>query len=162
MPDVICDTSPLQYLHQIGLLHILPALVRRVLIPPAVLQEIEAGKLVGIDLPDLRAFEWLTVRSPAGRAILLPDQNLGPGETDVLMLAAEFDEAVLILDDGLARRAADRLNISVIGTLGLLINAKRAGLVSTVREHINYLQVKGFRVSPLTRAAVLSIVGEAE
>lgn len=162
MPEVICDTSPLQYLHQLRLLHILPALAGRILIPPAVLHEIEAGKAFGVDLPDVRGLEWLTVRSPAGSATRLPDQNLGPGETDVLMLAAECDEVVVVLDDGLARRVADRLNIPVIGTLGLLINAKHAGLVPTVREHIDRLQVKGFRVSSLTRAAVLGLAGEAE
>jgi hypothetical protein len=62
LPEVVCDTTPLQYLYQLGLLHILPALAGRVLIPPAVLHEIEEDKAFGIDLPDVRALEWLTIR----------------------------------------------------------------------------------------------------
>lgn len=160
MPEVICDTSPLQYLHQLGLLHILPALAGPVLIPPAVVREIEEGKAFGIDLPDVRALKWLTIRPPTGSSTLSLDHNLGPGETEVLMLAGEIDDVVVVLDDGLARQVADQRKISVIGTLGLLINAKRAGLVTSVRDEIDRLQAKRFRVSPLTRAAVLKLTGE--
>ena len=160
MPEVICDTSPLQYLHQLGLLHILPALAGRVLIPPAVLHEIEEGKACGIDLPDVRALEWLTIRPPTGSSTLPLDHNLGPGETEVLMLAWEIDDVVVVFDDGLARRVADQRRILVIGTLGLLINAKRVGLVLSVKEQIDRLQAKRFRMSPLTRAAVLKLAEE--
>ena len=160
MPEVICDTSPLQYLHQLGLLHILPALAGRVLIPPAVVREIEEGKAFGIDLPDVRALEWLTVRRPTGSADVPFEHDLGPGETEVLMLAGEIDDAVVVFDDGLARQVAYQRKMSVIGTLGLLINAKRAGLVTSVRDQIDRLQAKRFRVSPLTRAAVLKLTGE--
>ena len=160
MPEVVCDTSPLQYLHQLELLHILPALAGRVLIPPAVLREIEEGKASGIDLPDVRMLDWLTIRPPTGSPGLPVDYDLGPGETEVLMLAGEIDDVVVVLDDGLARRVADRRRIPVIGTLGLLINAKRAGLVASVKEQIGRLQAKRFRVSPLPRAAVLKLSGE--
>jgi len=76
------------------------------------------------------------------------------------MLAAEIDDVVVVLDDGLARSVADRRRIPVIGTLGLLINAKRAGLVSSLKEQIDRLQTKRFRVSPLTRALVLKLAEE--
>jgi predicted nucleic acid-binding protein len=160
LPEVVCDTSPLQYLHQLKPFHILPALAGRVLIPSAVLHEIEEGKTSGIDLPNVRSLEWLTIRSPTGISALPFEHDLGPGETEVLMLAGEIDDVVVALDDGLARRVADQRKISVIGTLGLLINAKRAGLVPSVKEQIDQLQAKRFRVSPLTRAAVLKLAGE--
>ncbi len=162
MPEVVCDTSPLQYLHQLGLLCLLPALVGRVVIPPAVLREIEQGKAAGIDLPDIRSLEWLTIRSPAQISTMPFEHDLGPGETDVLMLASESSGVVAVLDDGLARREADRRGIPVIGTLGLLVNAKRVGLVVSVKEHIDRLQVKRFRVSPLTRAVVLKLADEED
>ena len=59
---MICNTSPLQYLHQIGQLSLLPALVRRVIVPQAVAEEIERGRAKGIDLPDLSALAWVEVR----------------------------------------------------------------------------------------------------
>ena len=53
MPEVVCNTSPLQYLHQIGQLSILPALVGSIVVPPAVLAELDAGIAKGLDLPQL-------------------------------------------------------------------------------------------------------------
>ena len=44
MPAVICDTSPLQYLHQTELLRLLPALFGVVVMPPAVVSELNEGK----------------------------------------------------------------------------------------------------------------------
>lgn len=43
MPEIVCNTTPLQYLHQAGLLHILPALYDRILVPRAVADEIGVG-----------------------------------------------------------------------------------------------------------------------
>jgi predicted nucleic acid-binding protein len=65
LAEAVCDTSPLQYLHQIRLLHLLPSLAARAIIPPAVEKELLAGKARGIDLPDLRPLDWLSVRHPA-------------------------------------------------------------------------------------------------
>lgn len=144
------------------MLYLLPALVGRVVIPPAVLREIEQGKAAGIDLPDIRSLEWLTIRPPDRVSVVPFEHDLGPGETEVLMLASEISGAVAVFDDGLARREADRRGILVIGTLGLLVNAKRAGLVGSVKEHIDRLQIKRFRVSPLTRAVVLKLAGEED
>ena len=67
MPEYICDTSVMQYLHQIGVLHILPALGSSNCIPPAVSSELAAGRQSGIDLPDVAVLDWLTVVVPAAR-----------------------------------------------------------------------------------------------
>jgi uncharacterized protein len=52
MPEVVSNTSPIQYLHQIGVLAILPALYSRVMVPRAVADEIGAGRAAGVNLPD--------------------------------------------------------------------------------------------------------------
>ena len=52
MAEVISNTTPLQYLHQVGLLAILPALVGPVFIPPAVDAELAVGRSHGLNLPD--------------------------------------------------------------------------------------------------------------
>lgn len=59
MPEVVCNTSPLQYLHQTGLLRLLPALYGRVLVPEAVANEIRVGLKAGVNLPDLAELDWL-------------------------------------------------------------------------------------------------------
>lgn len=158
MPEVICDTSPLQYLHQLALLHILPALTDGVIIPPAVVDELVIGRDLGVDLPDPSELDWLTVCRPASAAALPLITDLGPGETEVLMLALELPQAVAVLDDALARQVAETLNLR--GTLGLLIDAKRAGLISAVGPLLDQLQALHFRVAVHTRMAVLKLAGE--
>ena len=58
MPEVVCDTTPRQYLHQTGVLQILPAWYGRILIPRAVANEIDAGLKAGVNLPDLVSLDW--------------------------------------------------------------------------------------------------------
>ena len=162
MPELICDTSALQYLHQLGLLHILKVLGEQVTVPPAVGAELAEGRARGIDVPKLSELEWLSMRSPA-RTVSLPQaRDLGAGETEVLALALESPDAVVVLDDRLARNVADELGLRLTGTLGLLIDAKNKGLVSVVGPLLDRLQSLRFRLSPATRAAVLKLVGEVE
>ncbi len=161
MPNVICNTSPLQYLHQLDQLHLLPALVKQVIVPQAVTEEIAAGKEQGINLPNPAALEWVMIQRPASAPALPLITDLGPGETEVLMLALELPDALVILDDGLARRVAEMCGLRLTGTLGLLIDAKRAGLISAVRPLLDQLQALRFFISTETRHAVLKMVGEA-
>ena len=87
--------------------------------------------------------------------------GLGCGESEVLALGLEDRSATLILDDGIARRAAQTLGLKFTGTLGLLIDAKRAGLIEAVAPVLDELQALGFRVAPHTRESVLRLAGEA-
>ena len=160
MPEIICNTSPLQYLHQLNLLHILPALASKVIVPPAVVDELATGRAVGMSLPDPTDLEWVEIRRPLSASALPLVTDLGSGETEVLMLALESPDAVVILDDALARRVAETLNLKLTGTLGLLLDAKRAGQVTAVRPIIDQLQVLHFRLTEHTRAAVLKLAGE--
>lgn len=160
MPEVICNTSPIQYLHQLGLLHVLHALAGEVIVPPAVVEELAEGRASGVSLPDVTALDWITVRRPVSERAIPLVTNLGRGETEVLMLALESREAVVVLDDALARRVAETLGLRLTGTLGLLLDAKRAGLVPAVGPLLDQLQELRFRVAADTRAAVLKLAGE--
>lgn len=161
MPDVICDTSPLQYLYQLGLLDILPALAEQVYVPPAVVEELAAGRDAGVSLPDPTELKWTTVRRPASEVALPLVTDLGAGETEVLMLALESAGAVAVLDDALARRVAESLDLPLTGTLGLLLDAKRAGLIPAIEPLLDQLDRLHFRLAPHTRAAVLKPADEA-
>lgn len=159
MLEVICNTSPLQYLHQAGILHLLPSLTGKIIIPPAVAAELTAGKKAGIDLPDITSLAWLELRLPMSAAALPLVTDLGPGESQVLALALEIPGSIVIVDDLLARRVAETLQISLTGTLGVLLAAKRTGLISTIAPILDILEVLRFRVSPATRTAVLKLAG---
>jgi len=161
LPELVCNTSPLQYLHQIGLLHLLRDLGGRVWVPSAVVRELEEGRARSIDLPSLVDKEWICVRSPASAPALPLVTDLGPGEAEVLALALEAPGIVAVLDDSLARRMAEALSISFTGTLGLLLDAKRAGLVPEIKPLVAQLDALGFRLAPQTRVVVLQRAGEA-
>ena len=100
MPEVICNTSPLQYLHQIGQLNILPALAGYIIVPPAVLIELDAGIAIGLDLPQPENLKWVKIQAPISATAVPLITDLGPGESQVLMLALEIPRSVALLDDG--------------------------------------------------------------
>ena len=160
MAEIICDTSPLQYLYQLGRLEVFHALAERIVVPPAVVDEIAAGKRLGLNLPDLAVLDWVTTRVPIGNAAIDSLTGLGAGESQVLMLGLESPGAVAVLDDALARRFAQRIGVKFTGTLGILLDAKRVGLVTAVAPLIEQLQHAGFRLAPQTIAAVLQHAGE--
>ena len=160
MSEVICNTSPLQYLHQLGRLELLPLLAGRVVVPPAVIDELAVGKANGVAVPEPLTLDWITVRQPNSIAVLPLAVDLGSGEAAVLALALETPDAVVIIDDALARRRAELLGIRLTGTLGILLDAKRAGLVDAVAPLLDGLQQLRFRLSSSTRADVLKLAGE--
>jgi len=160
LPEVICNTSPLQYLHQIGQLELLPALVSRVVVPTVVAEELAEGRRRGLDLPVPEMLPWVELSVPANEQVVRLVADLGPGETGVLLLALEQTDPVVILDDALARRHAEMLGISLTGTLGILLDAKRRGLVPALTPLIDDLQRLGFRLSERTRNAVVRMARE--
>ena len=124
------------------------------------MKELETGIDLGIDLPNIRTLNWVNVRSPQSIAALPLVKDLGPGETQVLALALELPGAVVIIDDNLARQVAESLNIKLMGTLRVLLDAKLAGMVPAVAPLLDQLQSLRFRVDRKTRLAVLKMAGE--
>ncbi|MBI5855549.1 MAG: DUF3368 domain-containing protein [Nitrospirae bacterium] len=160
MARIIADTSPLQYLHQIGHLHLLPALAGAVFVPPAVVAELAAGRQRGLRLPDPTALDWITIQPPASLSALPLATDLGAGEREALALGLETPDAVIVLDDAYARRVAETVGLQITGTLGILLSAKRAGLIASVTPLLEALNSHGFRLSRITRTAVLKLAGE--
>ena len=156
MPELVCDTSVIQYLHQLDLLRILPRLGEKVIVPPAV------GRYLGINLPNIEALDWVLVRRPISERALPLITHLGPGEAEVLMLTVETPNAVAVLNDALARQIAETLDLHFTGTLGLLLDAKEAGLITKVRPLLDRLNALQFRLAPHTYETVLRLANEAE
>src|ERR1035438_5440702 len=88
------------------------------LIPPAVVSELESGKAIGVDLPDVRALPWLKIQAPEGLDKVPTVADLGAGEKEVLALGIQVPGAVVILDERLARMHAEALKLTFTGTLG--------------------------------------------
>ncbi len=160
MPAVISNTSPLQYLHQVGTLFLLPQLFGEIWVPEAVVAEIHAGHNRNVSLPDLGALPWLIVHPVQQRAPLPLVTHLGEGEKEVLALGLELPGSLLLLDDRNARRHAEALGLNVSGTLGVLLLAKERGNLDAVGPVPDRLDALGFRLDGGTRQIVLRLADE--
>jgi len=133
----------------------------RTLIPPAVARELELGGAIGIDLPDISALPWIKIQAPEGLDKVPTAADLGAGEKQVLALGLQVPNAVVILDERLARLHAEALKLSFTGTLGILLRGKVEGRIARLEPVVSYLDRLGFRLSAKTRAAVLKLAGES-
>jgi predicted nucleic acid-binding protein len=160
VPDVISDTSVIQYLFQVGLLDLLFTLYQEITIPEAVAGELAEGRLHGIDLPDaetMSQFRVLKILVPQSIQLL---KSLGPGEREVLALASASQKSLMLLDDAVARHHARKLGLRFTGTPGVLLKAKQSGALIEIRSILNKLEGKGFRLDKKTRSAMMSLAGE--
>ena len=159
MPPVICDTSAIQYLHQLGLLEVLRSLYQTVGVPMAVAAELDAGRALGLSLPDLNQHDW--IESVAPTATDPRTLHLGPGEAAVISLLLENPKAVGVLDDMQARILARSLGLNLTGTLGVLIEARRQGLIAELSPLLADLRSLGFRLTPAVEAQALRLANES-
>lgn len=160
MPNFIADTSPLQYLYQIDLLDLLPQLYGSVIIPQAVANELAAGAALQVSLPDLTSLSWLQVRITNFNSVLEAIKGLGAGEKEAFSLALEIEDSLVIVDDGLARYYANKINLKCTETLGILLKAKQLAQLIAVAPILDRLDERGFRLDRATKMAVLKLAGE--
>ena len=158
MPEiVVADTSPFLCLHRSRLLHLMPALYGRVLIPPMVAEEIAAGERGGFDIPHVPSLTWVEIRQPTHPLPVHP--KLHPGEQAAIALALEMGLRVLI-DDLAGRRYLHERHHPFTGTLGVVIEAKRQGLLAQVAPHLDLIASQGFWLDDAVRRQVLKLAGE--
>jgi predicted nucleic acid-binding protein len=146
MAVVVSDTSPLHYLILIGRDFVLEKLYGRVIVPPAVLHELghpAAPPAVSAWAKSPPA--WLTVQSPAS----IPPRfdHLDLGERQALALAKEIQADFVLLDDKVARRFAESEALKVKGTLGIVADAAKAGLLD-FRATVETLQRSSMHLEP--------------
>jgi predicted nucleic acid-binding protein len=140
---VVVDTSSLLYLHQANNLDLLQKLYGTITVPLAVQEELEIGKQRGFDVPEVSSIKWIHICSIAS-AILVPAAvDLGQGEAEVIALALETTNSLLVLDDLLAQRIASLYQLNYTGTLDVLVKAKQTGYIPSLAAVINMLRAKG-------------------
>ena len=157
---VVVNTTPIIALVLANQLPLLRRLYTAVTIPPAVQAEIRTGGPSGIGVRELEAADWIRVvplQDPR-RADLLTD--LDRGEAEVLALAQEIYAGLVIVDERLARRHAKRLGLPLTGTLGLLLRAKQAQLISEVKPLIIAMRTGGIWLSDALVEEALTIARE--
>lgn len=154
---VVCDSGPLIALGRLDRLGLLFDLFQDVQVPRAVLAEC-------VLRPELADAQRIQSAVTTGLLRLCEAQpvrvdGLGAGESAAIGLAIEIG-AALLADDLAARHHAQGLGLTVIGTLGVLVRAKRKGLVPAVRPLVEQLRASGQRLSHSAVAEALTAAGE--
>jgi predicted nucleic acid-binding protein len=145
---IIADSTCLIGLERIDKIDLLPQMYSQVIIPPQVQKEFGLS------------FAWLIVKNP---------QNIGminslklmvdDGESEAIALAYELGFR-LVVDDKQARNIAKRLDIEIIGTVGILVKAKQLWLIDQLLTILEALENKGFYLSQSLKTEALILVGE--
>ncbi|WP_129677156.1 DUF3368 domain-containing protein [Candidatus Chloroploca sp. Khr17] len=157
---VISNTTPLIALAYIGRLDLLPQMFRSIWIPQAVYDEVlHKPQAPGTD--ELATASWLQLVPIQDRlAVSLLRDQLGAGESEAIVLAREQNAALLLMDEQRGQRRAIHNGLNVVGTQGILIQAKRRGLLGPLRPVLDQLQRLPFHMSEQLYSEVLRQVGE--
>lgn len=152
---IVSSSSPLIALQRIQRLDLVPTVLQSVPIPPAV-----AGEIA----PSIPAVPgWVSVQAPAGEPpVLTPRGRLGDGEREAIALAVGVGAGAILIDDRTARRLAEAAGLNVIGTLGLLLEAKRGGLIVSIRAELGKLLETSFFLSQQLYDELLRLAGEGD
>lgn len=148
----VFDASPLIAYRQIEQLDLLRHLFREILVPPVVAQEVA---------PSLDALPpWIHVEadfpSPAW------PRRVDAGESAAIALALHVSADVVVLDDLAGRSVAAEFGLVAVGSFGLLIRAKRSGLIGEVRPWMEAMISHGSYASDVLYHRILSLADEAE
>jgi predicted nucleic acid-binding protein len=141
---LVINASPVIFLAKIKLINFLPEIVDKVVIPQAVIHEIEKH----ID----DASKWIKRNrinysvNAENVAKEIQSWDLGKGETEVITYALKNKDFTVGLDDKAARNCAQSFQIKTIGTIGLIILAKRKKIIENAEPYLYNLKETGYRI----------------
>jgi len=137
--EIVINASPIILLNKIGRLSLLNDLYRKVYVPDAVIMEVtdasqsdKAVSLGTLEYSRLMVTNKVAVNGLLGR--------LHAGEVEVIIGAVEKGIKTVVLDEIAARNKAKQYDLNIIGTLGILMRAKKDGLIEKIETEIEALR----------------------
>lgn len=162
MNIIVADSGPLIALAWLECLHLPKSLWGQLLAPQSVLSEcLESSRRPGASVIRRALLDgWIEEVAD----VILDDDirvfGLDPGEAQAVAIAREMNAALLI-DELRGRKTASHLSIPHIGTCGLLVQAKRKGLVAQVAPLLAVLVDAGYFLAPALIRDTLRLAGES-
>ena len=156
----VVNASPLILLANVDHLSLLDALCADMVVPAAVAREIRAGPRKDAAQRWLEGEGQSRVRRLEGIDPIVAAWDLGAGESAVLTWARRNPGYEAILDDRAARDCATTLGLPVRGTLGVVLLARREGLIPRVEPVFQQLLGAGLRIAPDVLDMALKLAGE--
>ncbi len=157
---VINTGSLLALIAGLGDLKILDSLYERVVVPYEVCQEILAGGSSGFGIREFNEATFLIKRDKPGEIQPYLLNSLDLGESSVIQTALDEKIQTVCIDEAMGRRISRLNSLTLTGSLGIMIRAKKEGHLTILREAINQMQARGVRLSERVINIALYQVGE--
>lgn len=156
----VVNASPLIFLSKAGLIDLLRVVSPQVMVPESVAIEIGRRGSDDVTAKAMADTPWLISVPVTTIPPLIQSWDLGAGESAVLAYALQNPGMVAIIDDGSGRRCAEVLGVPLCGTFGLVLLAKRRGVIPSARPVVATLKQHGMFLSERTIDQALTLVGE--
>jgi uncharacterized protein len=135
---VVSDSSPLLSFGILGMLDILNKIFEGVIVPTVVHEELSVSRKPFAE--EMKLFLKGKVVAVDNRiAVELLEKEVDPGEAEAIVLAMEKKISDILIDDFKGRRAAKANGLNPIGTIGVLLQAKKVGYISQIKPLLDKL-----------------------
>jgi predicted nucleic acid-binding protein len=158
---IVSDSSPLVVLSLVDCLWLLDDLFNEVLIPRKVYEEATIEGKQGAE----SIARWATGKiAEASSSNLVSDGTitLDAGESEAITLYKDKSADYLLIDERKGRKVAADMGIKITGSLGILVAAKKKGLIQTIKPFIQKLRQTNQRFSEQLLNDILTLAGENE
>ncbi len=116
----------------------------------------EVAKEFGKPLP-----YWVEIKQPHNlHSQLQIHSSLDEGEASAIALALELNNCLLIIDDLKGRKYARQAGLTIIGTIGIIVEAKLAGIITSVKPILAKIKGANFRITKQLEALIIKKAGE--
>jgi predicted nucleic acid-binding protein len=146
--QIVINTSPLIALvAAMGDLNILESLYTDVLVPLEVSEEILIGGTTGLAVNEFQSASWLKKQTSLLSISPFLFNSLDLGEASVIQLALDKNISTVCIDEAVGRRIARLSGLSVTGSIGILLRAKREGYPMSIKTAIQKMLNHNIRLS---------------
>ncbi len=159
---IVVNTSPWIALSTCGQIPLLEKLYTDVYIPYHVKEEIMAGGKDSFGVYELETCKWVKIEKVQDIEKVTLLCELEQGEAEVIILAKEIGIKQVLIDEKVARLQAHVLDLDVIGTLGLLLKAKKKGLLPSIKISITKIMDSGIWIKDQIVQGIIKDAGEGE
>jgi predicted nucleic acid-binding protein len=155
---VFSNTTPFISLASIGRLDLLPKLFGQIHVVEEVIGECAVGGLIAV--PPLRELGWIIAMSTPSQPALHILLELDKGEKATLQAAFVEKADLVLMDEKIGRNMAEYLGLKVSGTLGVLLKARKVGLIPSFRDAAQLMRAQGIFYNPALIDRMGATVGE--
>ncbi|MBO4699926.1 DUF3368 domain-containing protein [bacterium] len=160
---VISDTTPIVSLIKISRIDLLEKLFGEVCIPEAVFRELTTNTIFESEAEVVQNSPFLKtipVKNRKSLEILQAASGLDDGESEAIILADELKSDILVIDERKGRKVAQKLGITITGTIGILIQAHDEKIISTedIKIYLEQLRNSNIRLSESLIQEALSML----